>query len=75
MNSGPEEKAFDCMKWLRETRVQIYEETKDMTREERRAWYSQRPTDPILARLYDRWKVPGSGMADGGTGPMAQDDE
>ena len=58
MNSDPKEKSFDVMKWLRETRDQIYEESKDMTREERRAWYSQRPTDPILARLFDRRKAP-----------------
>ena len=75
MNSDAKEKAFDCMKWLRETRDQIYEETKDMTREEWRAWYSQRPTDPILARLFDLRKVSGSGTAVRGTGPMGQNDE
>ena len=46
-----------------------------MTREEWRAWYSQRPTDPILARLFDLRKVPGSGTAVRGTGPMGQNDE
>ena len=74
MNSDPKEKSFDVMKWLRETRDQIYEETKDMTREEWRAWYSQRPTDPILARLFDLRKAPGSGAAAIRTGPTGQNE-
>ena len=58
MKGDADQKSFDVMKWLRETRDQIYEETRDMTREEWRAWYSERPTDPILARLFDRLKAP-----------------
>ena len=51
-------KAFDCVKWTRRIRDQIHEETAGMSREERREWYSQRPTDPVLARLFDRRKAP-----------------
>ena len=58
MTSDVGEKSFDVMKWLRATREQIYEETKHMSPEERRAWYSRRPTDPVLARLFDRRRVP-----------------
>ena len=61
MKGDADQKSFDVMKWLRETRDRIYEETKDMTPEEERAWYAQRPTDPILAKLFDLRKVPGSG--------------
>ena len=59
MKSGNDQKSFDVMKWLRETRDRIYEETKHMTPEEELAWYSRRPTDPVLARLFDRRKAPG----------------
>ncbi len=55
------EKSFDVMKWLRATRDRHYEETKDMSREERREWYSRRPKDPVLARLFDRRKAPEGG--------------
>ena len=55
------EKPFDVMKWLRETRARHYEETKDMSWEERCEWYSRRPKDPVLARLLDRRKAPEGG--------------
>ena len=42
MKTGTNEKSFDAMKWLRETRARIYEETKDMTFEERRRWSEER---------------------------------
>lgn len=58
MKSRVDQQSFDVMKWLREARDRIYEETKDMTPEEERVWYAQRPTDPILARLFDRRKAP-----------------
>ena len=58
MKGDADQKSFDVMKWLRETRDRIYEETKDMTPEEEREWYAQRSTDPILARLFDRRKAP-----------------
>ena len=51
-------KAFDCMKWLRETRDQINEEIADMSGKELREWFSRQPTDPMLARLFDRRKAP-----------------
>ncbi|MDE0101674.1 MAG: hypothetical protein OXN89_04785 [Bryobacterales bacterium] len=49
------------MTWTREVRNTIYEETKHMTREERQEWYSRRPRDPVLARLFDRRKRPVGG--------------
>ena len=50
-------KSFDVMKWLRATRAELYEETKNMSIDERREWESRRPTDPVLARLFDRRTV------------------
>jgi len=32
---------FDCLKWKAETQAKIYEETKNMTREEVREYYRQ----------------------------------
>ena len=40
MKSETGKKSFDVMKWLRETRDRHYEETKDMTPEERLRWRS-----------------------------------
>ena len=51
-------KSFDVMKWLRATRAELYEETKNMSFEERREWESRRPTDPVLAKWFDRRKAP-----------------
>ena len=61
MKNDADQKSFDVMKWLRATREQIYEETKDMSAEERRQWFSRRPTDPVLAKLFDRRKTPEGG--------------
>ena len=58
MKSDAREKSFDVMKWLRATRAELYEETKHMSPAERRAWRSRRPTHPVLARWFDRRKVP-----------------
>ena len=58
MMSEPGEKKFDCVKWTREVRDRINEEIADMSGEELREWFSQRPKDPILARLFDRRKAP-----------------
>lgn len=58
MKSEPREKKFDCVKWTREVRDRINEEIADMSGEELREWFSQRPTDPVLARLFDRRKSP-----------------
>ena len=44
MNSTKIEKDFDCIKMKRAIQAQIYEETKDMTKEELLAYYSK-PTD------------------------------
>ena len=57
MKSEAGKKSFDVMKWLRETRDRHYEETKDMTPEERLRWLKKRPSDPGLAELFDRIKV------------------
>jgi len=44
---------FDCLKWLREVRDQIYEETKHMTTQERIAWRrARRPKEGILAEMW-----------------------
>ena len=71
MSSVAGEKPFDVMKWLRETREQIYDETKDMSFEEERRWTEERiRRDPHLAMLYDRRRVPeGGGVARGVHGP------
>ena len=62
MTSDAREKSFDVMKWLRATRDDIYEETKDMSFEEERRWTEERiRRDPILAKLYDRRKAPDGG--------------
>ena len=57
MKSEAGDKSFDVMKWLRETRDRHYEETKDMTPEERMRWLKKRPADPVLAKFFDRIKV------------------
>ncbi len=57
MMSDTHDKPFDCVRWTRERRDQMYRESKDMTPEER-ALRSRRPTDPFLAELYDRAKPP-----------------
>ncbi len=65
-------KKFDCVKWTREVRDRIYEETRDMTRVERRRWSEARiRRDPLLARLYDRRKAPETGTTASGVGPDA----
>ena len=57
----PGEKGFRVMPWLRAIRARIYEETKDMTPEERTRWLKKRPTDPRLAEFVDRLKAPEGG--------------
>ena len=62
MTSEAGERSFDVMKWLRATRADIYEETKDMSFEEERRWTEERiRRDPILAKLFDRRKAPDGG--------------
>ena len=62
MTSDAKEKSFDVMKWLRATRADIYEETKDMSFEELRRWTEERVrSDPFLAKLCDRRKAPEGG--------------
>ena len=49
------QKDFDCVKWTREVRDRIYEESKHMTLAEYRQWLeSRRPTHGVLAKLWDR---------------------
>jgi len=61
-----QEKAFDCVKWTRERRDQMYEEEME--------WRApRRPKDPMLAKLFDqatppldcRWRDQGSHIVDG----------
>jgi len=50
---------FDCLKWLREVRDQIYEETKHMTTWERAACRrAGRPKEGLLARMWERMDSP-----------------
>lgn len=59
MESRVDQKSFDVMKWLRETRDRIYEETKDMSFEEKRRSSEERIRKvPFLSELYDRRKAP-----------------
>ena len=44
------------MKWFRAARAELYKETEDMSIDERRERESRRPTDPELARWFDRMK-------------------
>ena len=50
--TGP--KSLKVMTWFRETRDRIYEETKDMSRDEELRYYARRPKDPFLAELHHR---------------------
>ena len=52
-------KKFDCVKWTREVRDRIYEETKDMSAEERQRWREARiRKDPLLSEWFDRINAP-----------------
>lgn len=64
MKSEPTVKRFDCVKWTREVRDRLNDEIADMSGEELREWFSRRPTDPVLARLFDRRTVPEGSEAD-----------
>lgn len=57
----PPEK-FDCLRFVREARARIHEETKHMSAEEFVQWLpSRRPTNPKLAALKDRKLAPNGG--------------
>ena len=58
MKTEADEKSFDVMKWLREVRDRINEEIAEMSGGNLREWFFRRPTDPVLARLFDRRTVP-----------------
>ncbi len=59
MKTETGEKSFDVMKWLRETRARIYEETKDMTFEERQRWSEERRSrDPWLSNWWNSMQKP-----------------
>ena len=61
MDDGTRRKSCDCVQWTRNVRDRMYEETKHMSPEERLDWQrSQRPADPILARMWDNAKPPRS---------------
>lgn len=50
---------FDCIRFVREARARIHEETKHMTAEEFVQWLrSRRPTNPELAAMKDRSVLP-----------------
>lgn len=52
-------KAFDCVKWTRETRDRISAEIRDMSDDELGRWLeARRPQDPFLAALFDRKTSP-----------------
>ena len=57
----PGERGFRVMPWLRAIRARIYEETKDMTPEERLRWRKKRPANPHVAGLVDRVTAPEAG--------------
>ena len=51
--------SFDCIRFVREARARIHEETKHMSAEEFVQWlHSRRPTDPELAAMKDRKVTP-----------------
>ena len=53
------QKSFDCVAWTRKVRDEMYEETKHLSADERLEWLrSRRPTDPVLARMWDNAKPP-----------------
>ncbi len=59
-----EEKAFDCVRWMRSTRDRISAEIRDMSQEELVRWFEERrPADPFLAELFDRRKAPSGDRA------------
>ena len=52
--TAPSTEPFDCIRFVREARVRVHEETKHMSVEEFAQWlHSLRPTDPKLAALKD----------------------
>ncbi len=52
-------KKFDCVKFTREVRAQLYKETAHMTAEEKVDYYrNQTYTDPVLARLAAKARPP-----------------
>ena len=51
-------KQFDCVKWTRETRDRINAEIRGMSHEEMRRYFNRRPTNPILAKFFDRMQAP-----------------
>ena len=66
--TAPSGEPFDCMRFVREARARIHEQTKHMSAEEFVQWlHSRRPTDPDLAAMKDR-KIPGTGRRRRGDG-------
>lgn len=55
MSSEPTKKKFDCIKFTREARRKIYEETKHMSHEELAEYYRKfRENDPVWQRWVTR---------------------
>ena len=57
-------RGFDCIRFVREARTRIHEETKHMTAEEFVQWLrSRRPTNPEFAAMKDRSVLPSGSQA------------
>ncbi len=53
--TAPATENFDCIRFVREARARIHEETKHMSAEEFVQWLrARRPTHPELAAMKDR---------------------
>lgn len=59
MKAEPSPESFDCVRFMREARARTYEATKHMSTGEFVQWLNRRrPTDPVLAELWDRSQEP-----------------
>lgn len=61
MTDESRQKSFDCVRWTRKIRDQMYEETKHLSPEQRlQRLRSSRPKHPVLAKMWDSAKRPPS---------------
>ena len=77
MTNSTRQKPFDCVQWTRNIRDQMHQETKDLTPEQRlHRLTSSRPSDPVLAKMWDSAKpLPSSRWRDHGTHRAEDRDE
>ena len=61
MKSESKVTKLDCVNWTSDVRDQINKEIADMSGEEIQEWLSHRPTDRVVATLFDRMKAPNRG--------------